>query len=231
MNSEDDDMTVNAETPTRTPTRAGPEADAKAATDTGATSDLQARYLAGVRAELADLPPNELTEMLDDVGAHLSDLAAELGPDADLTARLGTPAAYAAELRAAAGYPAAPVSRAPAGSSMAGLALAGLVAATVFVTAGVVGRSPGFLLLGLFALLLAVPVLTREDRRPGGGGPRRCRTAAGGPVRHRHRAGVGVGRPALATRPPVAVGRGAAQRRGGDPGLLRDRGGRFRVDP
>ena len=65
-------------------------------------------YLDGVRAALADLPAPEVAEILDDVRAHLADLTAELGGAADLaalTARLGPPSEYAAELRAAAGYP------------------------------------------------------------------------------------------------------------------------------
>jgi hypothetical protein len=60
-------------------------------------------YLDAVRLELADLPAEERTELLEDVEAHLAEVAAEQpGP---LDERLGTPAAYAAELRAAAGLP------------------------------------------------------------------------------------------------------------------------------
>lgn len=147
MNSEDDDVTVDAGT------------TARAAAD---TDDSQARYLAGVRAALADLPAAEMTEMLDDVRAHLGDLVAELGPDADLTARLGTPAAYAAELRAAAGYPVAPVVAARPGPAVGRPALVGLVASTVLVAAGLWVREPVLVLLGVLAVLLAVPMLTRD---------------------------------------------------------------------
>jgi uncharacterized membrane protein len=65
-------------------------------------------YLARVRNALDDLPPAELEEVLDDVRPHLGEIVAELGPDARvdaLIAQLGTPEAYAAELRAAGDYP------------------------------------------------------------------------------------------------------------------------------
>lgn len=57
----------------------------------------------------ADVHGTAQREYLD--GLHLAEVGAELGPDADLaafTARLGTPQVDAAELRAAAGPPAAP---------------------------------------------------------------------------------------------------------------------------
>ncbi|MEJ3658803.1 hypothetical protein WEH80_38195 [Actinomycetes bacterium KLBMP 9759] len=123
-------------------------------------------YLAGVRAELSDLPATEVAEILDDVRAHLSDLAAELGEDADtaaLTARLGSPSAYAAELRAAAGYPPRPAAQAaPASSLPARLALVGLVVSTVGMTLGTLAAAPAFVLLCALAVLLAVPLLTRD---------------------------------------------------------------------
>lgn len=62
--------------------------------------DVQA-YLAAVRAALADLRPNERDELLADVEASLLDAAKET--DAPIAARLGPPADFAAELRAAAG--------------------------------------------------------------------------------------------------------------------------------
>lgn len=55
-------------------------------------------FLAAVRRELADLGPDEVTDMTDGLEADLTDLVAERGPEA-----LGDPKAYAAELRAAAG--------------------------------------------------------------------------------------------------------------------------------
>jgi hypothetical protein len=66
-------------------------------------------YLARVRTALADLPPAELDEVLEDVRPHLVELATELGESASLDAlieRLGSPESYAAELRAAGDYPA-----------------------------------------------------------------------------------------------------------------------------
>ncbi|HEY0696218.1 MAG TPA: hypothetical protein VGD43_00230, partial [Micromonospora sp.] len=61
-----------------------------------------ARYVGEVRRELADLPPETRDELLEDLPEHLTEVAAEAdGPLAD---RLGTPQAYAAELRTAAGF-------------------------------------------------------------------------------------------------------------------------------
>lgn len=62
-------------------------------------------YLAGVRAALADLAADERDDLLLDVESHLAEITHE---GASLTARLGPPDAYAADLRAAAGMPAQP---------------------------------------------------------------------------------------------------------------------------
>lgn len=65
-----------------------------------------ATYLAAVRDELSDLPADELADITDDVREHLDQVAAEFGDGLTIGAlidRLGAPAAYAAELRAAAG--------------------------------------------------------------------------------------------------------------------------------
>ncbi|WP_434439959.1 HAAS signaling domain-containing protein [Lentzea sp. E54] len=62
-------------------------------------------YLAGMRAALDDLPPNEVSEIMEDVGAHVSELSTELGENETLEQRLGPPEQYARELRQAAGYP------------------------------------------------------------------------------------------------------------------------------
>jgi hypothetical protein len=69
-----------------------------------------AAYVDAVRAALADLPADDLAEIVEDVRDHLDQVAAELADGASAAAleeRLGTPADYAAELRSAAGYPAA----------------------------------------------------------------------------------------------------------------------------
>lgn len=84
-------------------------------TTTG-TPDADA-YLTRVRAALADLPPEELDDLLEDLGWHFAELSAETG--GPLEARLGTPEDYAAELRASAGLPARPA----AGKSSAPLHL------------------------------------------------------------------------------------------------------------
>ncbi|HZG91511.1 MAG TPA: hypothetical protein VEZ42_14970 [Pseudonocardia sp.] len=123
------------------------------------------QFLDGVRAELADLPAAEVDDILDDVRAHLADLADELGPDADrdaVTARLGTPATYAAELRAAAGYPPAPQPADRPRRGGARLAVAALVASTLLIPLGLLGGTPELVLIALLAPLVALPVLLTD---------------------------------------------------------------------
>ena len=67
-------------------------------------------YVAAVRALLSSLPAEERDELVDDVTAHLTELAAEPGPP--LAERLGPPSRYAAEFVASAG-----VAVPPAGAS------------------------------------------------------------------------------------------------------------------
>ncbi len=68
-------------------------------------------YLEAASVHLADLPPGERAELLEDLAAHLAEIAADEGPA--FAARLGSPDQYAAEFRASAGYP-------PAGAGSAG---------------------------------------------------------------------------------------------------------------
>ena len=103
-------------------------------------------YLAQVRAELSDLPPGELEDVLDDVSGHLTEVAAEFEGEPTITAleeRLGTPKQYADELRTAAGYPPRthPVGTEHLEAGWKALRW-GLIAATV---------GPFFLALGIFA--------------------------------------------------------------------------------
>jgi uncharacterized membrane protein len=97
------------------------------------TNPAVAEYLARAQAALSDLPASEVAEILEDIGPHLSEVAAELGEDVTvdgLTERLGTPEQYAAELRAAAGYP--PAGQPPRrGTGLARFALWALVLSTV----------------------------------------------------------------------------------------------------
>jgi hypothetical protein len=105
-----------------------------------------ATYLAEVRAELSDLPPGELEDVLDDVSGHLTEVAAEFEEQptaAGLRERLGTPREYADELRTAAGYP--PQTAAPKGKDQS----IGQSALRWGVLASTVG--PFFLLIGLFS--------------------------------------------------------------------------------
>jgi hypothetical protein len=62
-------------------------------------------YLAAVEAELADLPAEDRSALLEDLALHLDALAAE-EDDRPLAVRLGQPSTYAADLRSAAGLPA-----------------------------------------------------------------------------------------------------------------------------
>lgn len=72
-----------------------------------------AQYAAAVGAALADLPETTRTELLEDLPAHLAEVAAEVEAEGGtLEDRLGSPAAYAAELRATLGTPFAPDRRA-----------------------------------------------------------------------------------------------------------------------
>ena len=73
-------------------------------------------YLDAAAIHLADLPPGERAELLEDLAAHLAEIAADEGPA--FATRLGSPDQYAAEFRASAGYPPArirvqPAQRAP----------------------------------------------------------------------------------------------------------------------
>lgn len=65
------------------------------------TPNTAASYAQRVRAELTDLPADQLDSIMDGLDAHLAEVAADGQPD--LVAALGTPEAYAADLRAAAG--------------------------------------------------------------------------------------------------------------------------------
>lgn len=103
-------------------------------------------YVTAVRAALADLPAEEVEELVSGMEADLADVASESG---DLHARLGTPEAYAEELRSAAGLP----QRDPA-------ALSGVAAAAVPWPRRVVDRVQG---LGA-AILARFPWL--RDLRP-----------------------------------------------------------------
>lgn len=123
-------------------------------------------YLDGVRAALADLPAPEVAEILDDVRAHLADLTAELDGDADvaaLTGRLGPPSAYAAELRAAAGYPAAePEESGRPRHGLARLAVLAPAAGGLVFLLGAAAGEPAVVLAGLLIGGLALPIVIRD---------------------------------------------------------------------
>ena len=76
--------------------------------------DEVAGYAAEVRAQFADLPADESADLLEDLEDHLREVATE---DAGtLRERLGAPAAYARELRQAAGLPEPGAGSGPGGS-------------------------------------------------------------------------------------------------------------------
>ncbi|WP_194909373.1 hypothetical protein [Catenulispora rubra] len=84
---------------------------------TGASGDEVAGYAAEVRALFTDLSADESADLLEDLEDHLREVAAE---DAgSLRERLGAPAAYARELRQAAGLP-GPGEGSGSGASAAG---------------------------------------------------------------------------------------------------------------
>jgi hypothetical protein len=88
-----------------------------------APSDDVEHYAEAVRAELSDLPAAALTDLLEDLEDHLREVAAE--DTGDLRERLGTPAAYAAELRASAGLPERGAASASAASGSGSTAASG----------------------------------------------------------------------------------------------------------
>jgi hypothetical protein len=75
------------------------------ATGTARQAEVQ-EYAAAVRAALADVPADRCEELLDDLEEHLAEVAAD--DEQSLESRLGPPAAYARELRTAAGLPSGP---------------------------------------------------------------------------------------------------------------------------
>lgn len=128
-----------------------------------------AAYVDAVRSALADLPADDLAEIVDDVRDHVEQVAAERGEDpspAQLEERLGTPAAYAAELRSAAGYPPRPgaatgsraSSRLPRGLATWSVRIAVVLTAAALLEAFVTGRYGGALFLAFMAWLAAALV-------------------------------------------------------------------------
>ena len=91
-------------------------------TATTGVSPEVAAYLAAVREALSDLPEAERDDVLADVEASLVEAASE--SDAPISARLGQPEEFAAELRSAAGLH-APAAPAPATGAVLDRVLAG----------------------------------------------------------------------------------------------------------
>lgn len=71
---------------------------------TPTTTGAAQRYLGAVDSELSDLPLDARTDLVEDLALHLAALDQE-GDDRPYELRLGTPVAYATELRLAAGLP------------------------------------------------------------------------------------------------------------------------------
>jgi hypothetical protein len=70
---------------------------------TTAPVDEVEAYVAAVKERLAGVPDEERAELLDDVAAHVREVADEFGGD-QLIERLGVPAQFGDELRASAGF-------------------------------------------------------------------------------------------------------------------------------
>jgi hypothetical protein len=141
-----------------------------------------ATYLAQVRAELSDLPPGELEDVLEDVAGHLAEVAGEFEHEptaAVLQERLGTPGQYAAELRTAAGYPprqgklsSVKTADIKAGESALRWGVIAAVVGPFFLVIALLSRgrdeTAGFGLIGLIALVIAAHLGVRalEGRSP-----------------------------------------------------------------
>jgi hypothetical protein len=138
---------------------------------------VAADYRVEVARVLADLPPGEAEEILDDVELNLTEVIAEFDDAVTsdlLRARLGTPAEYAAELRAAAGYPPQRVGGSLGGArfKVAELVLTGLVAATAaaFLAGFGIGWGQGWWIAPCLVALVAVEAgnaLWLRGREPG----------------------------------------------------------------
>lgn len=128
------------------------------------------RYLDRMRAALSDLPATEVAEIMDDAGSHVIEVAEELGDEFSaeaLAARLGSPEAYAQELRSAAGYPPA-AEVAPKGGATSALArfcfyalVIGVVGAFAFGVGRGEGREISFLIA--VVLLIAAVLVFRQS--------------------------------------------------------------------
>lgn len=68
--------------------------------DIGTRDDEVALYIAAVEDTLADMPASLREELIADLIGHLTEIAGEITAAVPLAVRLGTPRAYAAELRA-----------------------------------------------------------------------------------------------------------------------------------
>ena len=140
-----------------------------------------ATYVDAVHAALADLPADDLADIVEDVRDHVEQVSVELGEDASaagLEERLGTPAAYAAELRSAAGYPLGsgeigPPERSPRVRRQVitwTVRIAVLLTLVAVLEAFIVGRYGGALALAIAAWLaaaLAWLVWRRAERSTG----------------------------------------------------------------
>ncbi|WP_166349402.1 DUF1700 domain-containing protein [Phytoactinopolyspora limicola] len=137
-------------------------------------------YLGEIRDATADLDADEQADILSDVREHLDAVAAELGEGlsgAILIARLGSPAQYAADLRAAAGLRARPPSTRVGvfrravrflAAVMAGAALAcaGIgVAGVLFVGPEAMAWLAASLVASVTAVACILALATRADDR------------------------------------------------------------------
>lgn len=149
--------------------------------ETVTENDEVSTYLSAIRAALNDLEPADRDDLLEDLEAHLHEVLSEFG-GASLESSLGSPAAYAAELRASAGLEPGPVGPPPlrrrieaavAASTMGrvGRSLLASPAAREFVDVVRSLRPAWWVVRGWLALVLAVVVV--EYRRAWSGGARR----------------------------------------------------------
>lgn len=120
--------------------------------------DRRGEYVSAVAVELADLEPDDRAELIEELDDHIAALL-EDRPDADLVGELGTPRAYAVELRTAAGLTGATPPR-PAFRDLVGAARSRVVAAAPWLPAFLLTLRPAWWVLRGVLLAFAADALT-----------------------------------------------------------------------
>lgn len=120
--------------------------------------DRRGDYVSAVAVELADLAPDDRAELIEELDDHIAALL-EDRPDADLIAELGTPRAYAAELRTAAGLTGSTPPR-PAVRDLVGAVRSRVVVAAPWLPGFLLTLRPAWWVLRGVLVALAAGALT-----------------------------------------------------------------------